>query len=57
MIESEAEEIDRFHRNVHATYKERGKNLRAWKDACSAFHGARKRRASIMLDYEIEFRT
>lgn len=37
MIELEAEEIDRLHRNVHATYKERGKNLSAWKDACSAF--------------------
>ena len=38
MIESEAEEIDRLHRNVHATYEERRKNLKAWKEACSAFH-------------------
>ncbi|HTF83908.1 MAG TPA: hypothetical protein VL987_04945 [Cellvibrio sp.] len=29
MIESEAEEIDQLHRNFYATYKERGKNLRA----------------------------
>lgn len=41
MIESDAEEIDRLHRNVKSKFGE----------------GARKRRASIMLDYEIEFRT
>ena len=38
MIDSEAKEIDRLHQRIHITYEARNKDLRAWKEACSAFH-------------------
>lgn len=38
VIESEAAEIDRLHKQIHITYRDRSNNRSGWEEACSKFH-------------------